>query len=52
MAKMTEKQKQIAQEARDDWNWQCKRFMQSRIPFRDKTMKDCLKRHGYYDKED
>lgn len=48
MKDMNENEKMAVQEARDDWNNQCKRFMQSKIPFRDRTMEECLERHMEY----
>jgi hypothetical protein len=42
--KITPEIKPIVEAARQDWNNQCKLFMH-RIPFRDKTAKDCFNRH-------
>jgi len=43
--KYTTEEKERIEEAHVDWNNQCKNFMYG-IPFRDKTLKDCIKRHG------
>jgi hypothetical protein len=40
---MTEKQ--IRELARKDWLEQCKNYMMYKTPFKDKTAKDCYKRH-------
>lgn len=48
--KMTPEEKMTVQEARDDWNNQCKRFMLYKTPFKDQTMKKCLERHQKIDK--
>lgn len=42
--RVTDEQKQIMKIAREDWNEQCKRFMQGQ-PFRDKTARKCFERH-------
>ena len=42
-----EEQKKIIDSAQADWNQQCKSFMLHKIPSKDKTMKACLKRHGF-----
>ena len=42
---LTKKEKEIKTMAEQDWNEQCKKFMLYKIPFRDKTFKDCYKRY-------
>jgi hypothetical protein len=42
---LTKKEKEIKTMAQQDWNEQCKNFMMYKIPFRDKTFKDCYKRY-------
>lgn len=42
---LTKKEKEIKMMAQQDWNEQCKKFMMYKIPFRDKTFKDCYKRY-------
>lgn len=42
---LTKKEKEIKAMAQQDWNEQCKKFMMYKIPFRDKTFKDCYKRY-------
>jgi len=44
MAKLTEFEKKVRNVASNDWNNQCKRFMQG-IPFRDNTARKCYERH-------
>ena len=43
---LTEKEKQIKAMAEQDWNEQCKKFMMYKIPFKDKTFKECYKRYA------
>ena len=38
-------QKRVIQEARDDWNRQCKAFMLNKTPFRDKNAEETFERH-------
>lgn len=42
---LTKKEREIKAMAQQDWNEQCKKFMMYKIPFRDKTFKDCYKRY-------
>ena len=48
MKKLTEKEKQAKDDARTDWNNQCKSFMMYSTPFKDKTAKECYLRHLEY----
>ena len=43
--KYTPEEQERINEAHADWTEQCKNFMYG-MPFRDESMKDCLKRHG------
>lgn len=42
---LTKKEKEIKAMAQQDWNEQCKKFMMYKIPFKDKTFKECYKRY-------
>ena len=42
---LTKKEKQIKAMAQQDWNEQCKKFMMYKIPFKDKSFKECYKRY-------
>lgn len=42
---MTKKEKEIKTMAERDWEEQCKKFMVYKIPFRDKSFRDCYKRY-------
>lgn len=39
-------EKRVIDEARSDWNNQCKLYMSGNVPFRDKTSKACYERHA------
>jgi len=40
------KKARVVDEAREDWNSQCKLFMSGKIPFRDRNAKECYNRHA------
>jgi len=42
---LTKKEREVKMMAQQDWNEQCKKFMMYKIPFRDKSFKDCYKRY-------